>query len=146
LFVVHSLGGIIVKNVSLDALSNNMWELFMQKQALVISWRRRRHEFEDIASTTTGICFLGTPHQGSNRMTWLKAIEGIAKSTQLNSNASIILRKSDGIESAAKIDEEFFSRLRHGQGAKRLRIMNFYEELKTKYAGIVCHSCLSECS
>lgn len=41
-------------------------------------------------------------------MTWLKAIKGIVKIIQLNSNALIILRKSDEIDSAAEIDDEFF--------------------------------------
>jgi hypothetical protein len=73
-------------------------------------------------------------------MTWLKAIKGIVKIIQLNSNALIILRKSDEIDSAAEIDDEFFQGLRHFPSTMNLQIMNFYEELKTKFVGIVCYS------
>jgi hypothetical protein len=111
----------------------------------VRSWRKGPPDFDEIAFYTAGICFLGTPHQGPNRETWLKAIEGIAKSIQLNSNASIILRKSAGIEAAAKIDEEFFSQIRHDRGGNRLKVVNAYETFTTKNAGIVCHFQLNKC-
>ncbi|KAJ2972222.1 hypothetical protein NUW58_g9231 [Xylaria curta] len=50
-FVAHSLGGIVVK------------------KALILAHEDNRH-YGDVLSSTIGVIFMGTPHQGSNIVNW----------------------------------------------------------------------------
>ncbi|KAL2831521.1 Alpha/Beta hydrolase protein [Aspergillus cavernicola] len=52
LFIAHSLGGLVVQ------------------QALISARESRTDHLQDIETRTVGICFLGTPHRGTNLATW----------------------------------------------------------------------------
>ncbi|KEZ46772.1 hypothetical protein SAPIO_CDS0062 [Scedosporium apiospermum] len=101
-FVGHSLGGIIIK------------------QALKLASSSRR--FSDIAKSTRGIVFFGTPHRGADGAKWLGLLTGIV-STALNQPQSkfIKLLETHSAE-LLKVSEDFRPL------ATKYAIVSFYEE------------------
>ncbi|KAK3317309.1 Alpha/Beta hydrolase protein [Cercophora scortea] len=72
-FVGHSLGGIVIK------------------QALRIA-NNESGSFSDIAESTTGIVFFGTPHRGADAATWASLVAGITTTAFGRSPKSVFLR------------------------------------------------------
>ena len=68
IFVAHSLGGIVVKNVSHHKYCAGR-TLYLQEQALILSENTREGSLEEhrsIKLSTYGILFMGTPPQGNS--------------------------------------------------------------------------------
>ncbi|KAK3314381.1 Alpha/Beta hydrolase protein [Apodospora peruviana] len=72
-FVGHSLGGIIIK------------------QALRIA-NNERNSFGDIADSTRGIVFFGTPHRGADAATWASLVSSITAAAFGNGPKSFLLK------------------------------------------------------
>ncbi|KAL1597940.1 hypothetical protein SLS60_008428 [Paraconiothyrium brasiliense] len=110
-FVVHSLGGLVTQ------------------RALIMSRESRHPHLQVIEACTVGICFLGTPHHGSDLAKWgsiLTRIANIAKPANL---APVELLKQ-GSEMLRDVQEGFHNLLekRKDEEAK-IEIVCFYETL-----------------
>lgn len=119
IFVAHSLGGLVVES------------------ALDLSRGSTEPHLRDLETCTAGICFLGTPHLGSDLAQWGKLGALFAK-TFRRANTDIIKVLSPGSEMLAAIQGRFFNILSHRQneGAK-ISITCFYEELAMPLGGLV---------
>ncbi|KAK8138008.1 NACHT and WD domain-containing protein [Apiospora sp. TS-2023a] len=102
IFVVHSLGGLIVK------------EAYMQGQ--------NDPEYEAIIKAITAICFLATPHRGSTLAQTLNRILDTALVTKSKQYVADLMRNSLTLQS---LNDQF----RHI--APKLDIVSFYETLPT---------------
>ncbi|RGP62529.1 gpi inositol-deacylase pgap1-like [Fusarium longipes] len=119
IFVMHSLGGLVVQN-ALD-LSRSSPELHLNR-------------FE---SNTIGLCFMGTPHFGSNKARWggyCTAMVGLV--SKPNKNIVNVLEHDS--EMLATIQNKFHEILRLRQAKDRpISITCFYEELASPVVGTI---------
>lgn len=92
------------------------------KQALVLA--SNRSECEDIRSSTTGVLFLGTPHEGTTIAQWASFL------AMIKGNDSKLLEQ-------LQPKEEMLNELSHdfASGYKHLRTVCFYEKLRNTYVG-----------
>ncbi|KAK0706162.1 Alpha/Beta hydrolase protein, partial [Lasiosphaeria miniovina] len=86
-FVAHSLGGIIVK------------------QALTIA--NKKKAYKDIAESTKGIVFFGTPHKGADAATWARHISNIAQAIMHQPPANFLRTLERHSPDLHKISEDF---------------------------------------
>ncbi|KAI8666898.1 NACHT-sigma domain-containing protein [Fusarium sp. Ph1] len=119
IFVVHSLGGLVLKAAILRSRNNPD--------------RHLRGIFEH----TKGIVFMGTPHKGSWMADWAKmpaSALGLIKSTSVTL-LDLLQRDNQLLES---IQVEFWSMIRDlRESGRSLEIMCFYEELPLPVVGKV---------
>ena len=92
------------------------------KQALVLA--SNRSECEDIRSSTTGVVFLGTPHEGTTIAQWASFL------AMIKGNDSKLLEQ-------LQPKEEMLYELSHdfASGYNHLSTMCFYEKLSNTYVG-----------
>ena len=119
IFVAHSLGGLVVQS------------------ALGVSREHTEPPLRQLEACTAGICFLGTPHLGSDLAQWGK-LGALLATTFRRANTDILKVLSPGSEMLAAIQERFFNILnrRLGEGSK-ISITCFYEELAMPIGGLV---------
>ncbi|PTB65131.1 hypothetical protein BBK36DRAFT_1121948, partial [Trichoderma citrinoviride] len=100
-FIAHSLGGIVVKKAIILAHGNN-------------------HHYGHIASSTIGIVFLATPHQGSDLTRWASLLTLISKNRLIRSDLIDTLKPQSSVLS--QISKSFLPR------SSDLAIMSFVEK------------------
>ncbi|KAK0665940.1 protein SERAC1 [Cercophora samala] len=101
-FVVHSLGGIVVKKAIFKANDRN------------------DERFHDIGHATKGIVFFGTPHRGADAANTLAPVQKItAIGWTMNRFLPLLKSHSDGLR---EVSDEF----RHF--AERYALLSFYEQ------------------
>ncbi|KAF4437480.1 P-loop containing nucleoside triphosphate hydrolase [Fusarium austroafricanum] len=119
IFVMHSLGGLVVQN-ALD-LSRSSPELHLNR----------------LESNTVGLIFMGTPHFGSNKARWggyCTAMVGLV--SKPNKNIVKVLERDS--EMLATIQNKFHEVLRLRQAKDRpISITCFYEELASPVVGTI---------
>ncbi|KAH7069381.1 Alpha/Beta hydrolase protein [Paraphoma chrysanthemicola] len=101
-FVCHSLGGIVVKQAL--RLANN------------------EKAFDDIAQSTRGILFFGTPHRGADLAFWGDIIAKIAKTVFLNPKRELIKDLKTNSQPLVQVSEDF------RPIADKYKIVSFFEE------------------
>lgn len=112
IFVVHSLGGIVVK------------------AALNLSRSTEGTQVKEIAPITAGVCFLGTPHRGSNTATIGKIAFQITKAAGKSPNTKILQGLERNSETLDMIGDDFIqTMLKYGSNMK---VYSFREEKRTK--------------
>ncbi|KAL8785638.1 MAG: hypothetical protein Q9195_008558 [Heterodermia aff. obscurata] len=112
IFVVHSLGGIIVK------------------AAINLSRSTEGTKEKEIAPATAGICFLGTPHRGSLSATIGKILFQITKAAGKSPNTKILEGLERNSETLDMIGDVFNQTIiKYGL---KMRIHSFREEKRTK--------------
>ena len=112
IFVVHSLGGIIVK------------------AAINLSRSTEGTKEKEIAPATSGVCFLGTPHRGSPSATIGKIAFQITKAAGKSPNTKILQGLERNSETLDMIGDDFNqSILKYG---RNMHIHSFREEKRTK--------------
>ncbi|KAK4450537.1 protein SERAC1 [Podospora aff. communis PSN243] len=112
-FIVHSLGGLVAKQVSIP--TSHPWNNR--------SWDTRSNDitFKSIADATKGLIFFGTPHRGSDLAKTLGPIQRISSLGFWKSSAftSLLQTHSDGL---LEISEDFRTI------APRYALITFYEQ------------------
>ncbi len=119
IFVAHSLGGLLVES------------------ALDISRGSTERHIQRLELCTIGICFLGTPHLGSDLAQWGIIGASIIKIVK-RANKDIVNVLRPGSEMLAGIQKRFYNVLNHriNEGS-RIAITCFYEELPMPVGGMV---------
>lgn len=118
MFIGHSLGGLIIKQVGV--ILARIPSVLSSPQALVLA--DHGNTFRDIRLSTAGIIFLGTPHQGSEAAVygvWLAHVAGHDK-TLLES----LRRNSPALHDIARDFEASYS---------NADIVCFYEDKDASY-------------
>ncbi|KAF2741827.1 hypothetical protein M011DRAFT_413767, partial [Sporormia fimetaria CBS 119925] len=120
IFVTHSLGGLVTED------------------ALLYSKNSAEAHLQDMMQSVVGICFLGTPHCGSDLANWGSVVGNLAKFIK-NANVDIINVLKTDSEVLARIQRDFHTMLRGPSFEFRapIKITCFYEELSVAGAGIV---------
>jgi hypothetical protein len=136
IFVCHSLGGIVVKQVRQvqGICEENMLTLLsMMYQAIIRASESDTERYRFLAKRVAGIMFLGTPHRGSGLANWattfgtlLRAVSG-GRST--NTQLSKDLEKNSRV--LELISESFLQRI------KGCKICSCYETDKMKFMNCV---------
>ena len=112
IFVVHSLGGIIVK------------------AAINLSRSTEGTKEKEIAPATSGVCFLGTPHRGSPSATIGKIAFQITKAAGKSPNTKILQGLERNSETLDMIGDDFNQTIiKYG---RNMHIHSFREERRTK--------------
>ena len=105
-------------------------------QALATSKQRREPHLHAILNCTRGIAFLGTPHGGADTARFGGTIAKIM-SVWKQSNPRALQALQPESEVLARIQDSFHSILRARDKDNSIEITCFYEELPTKFFGIV---------
>ena len=92
------------------------------KQALVLA--SNRSDCEDIRSSTTGVVFLGTPHEGTTIAQWARFLAMIK-----GNDNKLLEQLQPKAEMLYELSHDFAS------GYKHLNTVCFYEKLSKLYAG-----------
>ncbi|KAH6843219.1 hypothetical protein B0I37DRAFT_383999 [Chaetomium sp. MPI-CAGE-AT-0009] len=108
-FIVHSLGGIIVK----QALKKSR-DLGMNKGP-------SQAEARDISTSTKGIVFFGTPHRGADAAKWGAVVDGIVSALLHRPKGELVKTLKTNSEGLLSISEDF------SPLASRYAIASFYE-------------------
>lgn len=111
-FVVHSLGGIIVK------------------AALNKSSATQGTRLKDIAPATFGVCFLGTPHRGSTSASLGKIAFEITKAATRHPNTRLLQDLERNSEILDQVGHSFAQTMLRSN--RKLRISSFREEKETR--------------
>ncbi|KAL3433710.1 hypothetical protein BDV09DRAFT_205138 [Aspergillus tetrazonus] len=119
LFIAHSLGGLVVQ------------------QALTAARESRADHLHDIETHTIGICFLGTPHRGTNLATWgerFARMFNIFKPV----NYQLVSLLEPRSKALHKMRRSFYNLLekRKDEGS-RIQIVCFYETIPMLWSLIV---------
>ncbi|OCL05154.1 hypothetical protein AOQ84DRAFT_267931, partial [Glonium stellatum] len=111
IFVVHSLGGLVTQ------------------RALSISRESRYPHLRMIESCTIGICFLGTPHHGSDLAKWGAVLADIVNIVK-PANRSIVRLLKSGSATLSDVQDSFHNVLeKRKQERLKIEIVCFYEQL-----------------
>ncbi|KAM5494099.1 hypothetical protein McaMca56_006372 [Microsporum canis] len=121
-FVAHSLGGLVVKKVqNLDSKPNSDPEC-----ALILCPDNDR--FADIQSTTGGLIFMGTPHEGSCQASLVQMFQNIASCFTMGQNKTSLTQELETYSaSTMDINQSFMQ-----NASRSLEIVCFYETLPTR--------------
>ncbi|KAL8883885.1 MAG: hypothetical protein Q9215_007946 [Flavoplaca cf. flavocitrina] len=112
LFVVHSLGGIIVKAA-------------LNKSAATQGTR-----LKEIAPATFGVCFLGTPHRGSSSASLGKIAYKISRTVTRRPNTKLLQGLERNSETLEQIGDTFAQTMLKSE--RGLRVYSFREEKETR--------------
>jgi pimeloyl-ACP methyl ester carboxylesterase len=119
-FVTHSLGGLVTED------------------ALLYSKNSAEPHLQDIINSVSGICFLGTPHCGSDLAGW-GSIAGSLFNAVKTVNVDLVNVLTANSEVLARVQREFHGMLRTlaMDPNSALEITCFFEELPVRGAGEV---------
>ena len=119
IFVVHSLGGLVTQ------------------RALSTSRESRFHHLRMIENCTIGICFLGTPHHGSDLAKWGAVLTDIVNIVK-PANHRIVKLLRRGSETLSNVQDSFYNVLeKRKQERSKIDIVCFYEQLPVGKSFIV---------
>ena len=107
-------------------------------KTLLYSKNSAEIHLQQVLESTEGICFMGTPHCGSQLADWAKVFTSVAKLVKRLNESIITILKPES-EVLARIQQEFQTmiRARNDAGKPRLRITCFFEDLDTPGIGAV---------
>jgi hypothetical protein len=123
IFVGHSLGGIVIKQALLIASTNYTY--------------KRDLSLGSIYELTDGVVFMGTPHRGSDKTSWMRMMERIAKVGLKTPNHHLVEtlgKESDVLEIQRG---EFISI------SENLTIVSLFEDTPTVVGMVGAHTTIS---
>ncbi|KAH8748169.1 Alpha/Beta hydrolase protein [Hyaloscypha sp. PMI_1271] len=112
IFVVHSLGGLVVK----DALTQSYNESRAE--------RVLKPKIASIKSKTLGVIFAGTPHRGADKAKWGKIATNIATIVLKDNNSALVGALCRGSETLERLQNDF------ARVIDSLRIYTFFEDYR----------------
>lgn len=118
IFVSHSLGGLVTED------------------ALLHSQNSVDPHLQDIINSVAGICFLGTPHCGSNIAQWANIASSLIKAVK-TTNVSVVKTLTINSEVLARVQRDFQSMHRRLPQNTAFGITCFYEEIPVRGIGEV---------
>ena len=125
IFICHSLGGLVFKQVLYFDSYNH--DCTNYRQSLVRA--RERDQFDQLLRKIRGVVFFGTPHRGSSLADWGTMFANILKAASLGSSTNS--RLSADLNERSKvlqdISKSFVDR------SKPLNIISFYETEKADW-------------
>ena len=138
IFVTHGLGGLVFEDVSMSFLRYWKKSDHAATQALLSARNSAEPHIEGLLDCTVGVCFLGTPHCGSQLANWASIFGNIANVVK-TTNASLLDVLKPESEVLARVQQDFHTmlRARNNQGQPPLKITCFYEELPVRNIGEV---------
>ena len=145
IFVAHSLGGIVCKDVSAIAWFILISSDLFPKGLCYASKMQGDQRLQELFNSTCGVLFMGTPHQGSSLAPWAEGIAGaLGFVKQTNRRLLKVLRTNS--ELLSRVNEAFLTLVenRKSGSAHPIRLSCFYEELPLPVIGLVSISKLSE--
>lgn len=121
MFICHSLGGIVAKQVSL-LFSGTVAKIIL-RTIKAINRAHERERYRSLLEQTFGIAFFGTPHNGSSIASWSTILASILSAVSLGTSTNTQISKD--LERHSRILENISrSFVERGQ---RLDILSFYE-------------------
>ena len=128
IFIVHSLGGLVLK------------------EALRISYASPDEHLQQTSQHTHGIAFMGTPHRGADIAPIVDATTKILRLFQQRVNSNLAPYLERGSPLLTGIEESFAVWLENKRGSttRRPNITCFYEELELPTVGKVNCDLLSK--
>jgi hypothetical protein len=132
IFVAHSLGGVVVKSVEpppSGALATPVMRIESNIIQALIDAARHGSQHRWLLEQTTGIVFLGTPHQGSSIADKAAFLGKFAKFAGLKLNKEILAslkRNSDGLFEKAEQFRDICG---------KIKISSFYETIAVVLLG-----------
>jgi hypothetical protein len=128
IFICHSLGGIVVKEVRDVKLlfkktcptDATLWK------ALVRASSKELHA--DIKKSTIGVMFMGTPHRGSHAATLGSIVANVAKSLLLDISTRHLEELVPGSRELQKLTADFLTDMMEPQ----IEVVSFFETSKLK--------------
>ncbi|KAH0537120.1 hypothetical protein FGG08_006053 [Glutinoglossum americanum] len=118
IFVVHSLGGLVFED------------------AMISSKNSAEPHIQSILARTIGVCFLATPHCGSQVANWASVLGNLASVVRQTNTDLLAVLKPDS-EVLARIQQDFQTmlRIRREGRAGVMDVTCFYEELPVRGVG-----------
>lgn len=117
-FIAHSLGGLVTEDAIL--FSKNSAETYLQ----------------DIFNSVAGICFLGTPHCGSDFASWGSVATSLVNTVK-TVNKSLVKSLTLNSEVLARVQRDFQNEHRRLPSDRAFGITCFYEEVPLRGIGEV---------
>ncbi|CAH0036396.1 unnamed protein product [Clonostachys solani] len=139
IFVCHSLGGLVCKEVLLPArhVLQSWTYLLISKQGLLFA--NQRSDYRRILQSTRGIIFMGTPHHGSEAASYAQHLTNwMSSMKQFNTKLLEALKKDS--EMLENIHDDFCSLIREKRQSSMESapgIVCFFEELPMRALGCV---------
>ena len=131
---MHSLGGLVVKDVCHSDLSH--YHTLILRQALDRS--DRVHDTQPhlgyILPATRGIIFLGTPHRGSGTTSFAKVAANVVRVALRSTNDKLIREIERDSPTLDRLSDNFVRIL----DRRKFMVWSFVEELATTGVGKVC--------
>ncbi|PMD45596.1 hypothetical protein L207DRAFT_257879 [Hyaloscypha variabilis F] len=122
IFIVHSLGGLVCKTALLHA-----------SEATTTA----RSHLYSVFTSTAGIAFLGTPHQGSPKASWGSMLASLLSYVKQD-NPSIVQTLEKEAPHLNELQKRFLNMLEgRKQQGKPIEITCFFEELPMKVLGTI---------
>lgn len=118
IFVAHSLGGLVTEDAIL--FSKSSAETYLQ----------------DIFESVSGVCFLGTPHCGSDFARWASVATSLVNTVK-TVNKSLVKTLTLNSEVLARVQRDFQNEHRKMPSDKTFGITCFYEEIPLRGIGEV---------
>jgi hypothetical protein len=110
IFIAHSLGGIVLKEVRRWDLITHRQRTNMQAQALILAHDSPEEDLRSVLTTTCSIVFMGTPHRGSKE--WASSgdkARKLASALLMSNNPSLLetlgLKNGDLFRSADRFTQ-----------------------------------------
>ena len=129
IFVVHSTGGILVKEASLA--SPSCCHIANIPQALRLSEAERDGPLKEILLSTSGVVFLGSPHRATEHSTLADAIQSMAAVTFRVDSHDLVLQHLSGASSLeAELGRQAFIRIWNDYNFK---VKTFQESIVPSY-------------
>jgi hypothetical protein len=137
IFVCHSLGGIVFKEVSRNFLVSCIVADMQGRKALANANQNERY-YLTIAVHVSGAAFFGTPHKGSSLASWGGFLSTILKTASFATSTNVLLTRD--LEQSSRVLERISKSFNiHG---KFLQIFSFYETEKMSFANCKVSNCV----
>jgi hypothetical protein len=112
-FIAHSMGGLVVE------------------QALLLSIGAEQ-SLHSVAKATSGILFMGTPHEGSRMARLPSLLRDLIPRRIRDTNKTVLNALKPDSEVCKALGDQFNQQVKHGKTLNHVRLFSFYETVKMR--------------